>query len=55
MLLLTVPLNLKSLQAGKDEKLSVQAPECFRKGVRKVGESPTPPVLAVGKKLAPLP
>lgn len=55
MLLLTTPVNPKSLQAGKDEKLSVQAPECFRKGVRRVGGSPTPPILAARKKLVPLP
>lgn len=54
MLLLAVPLIPKSLQAGKDEKLSAQVPECFRKGVRRVGGSPTP-ILAAGKKLVPFP
>jgi len=49
VLLLTMPLNLKSLQAGKDEKLSAQTPECFRKGVRRAGGSPTHPILAAGK------
>lgn len=55
VLLLTMPLNLKSLQACNNAKLGVQAPECFRKGVRRAGRSPTSHVLTVGKKLALFP
>lgn len=55
VLLLTMPLNFKSLEAGKDEKLNVKALECFKKGIGRLWDHLTPSILAKGKKLALFP
>lgn len=55
MLLLTMPLNLKSLEVGKDDKLNAQAPESLKKGIGRLWDHLSPSILAKGKKLAPFP
>lgn len=52
VLLLTMPLNLKSLEMGKDEKLNVYPPECLKKGIGRLWDHLSPSILAEGKKLA---
>lgn len=54
MLLLIMPLNLKSLEVGKDEKLNVQAPECSKKGIGRLWDHLTPSILAKGKETSPI-
>lgn len=54
MLLLTMPLNLKSLEVVKDEKLNVQAPECLKKRDREALGPPKSFYFGQRKEISPI-